>query len=89
MQVTDIEISDYRYCPQTARHQARVHLMMGDRHVNLMCQVNLPTGQNASARRAAFVAEAARQMRRMPEFRSGRRTLEFPDALLQSAPATA
>lgn len=79
MQVTDIEISDYDYCARTARHQARVHVVMGNRHINLMCHVSLADDESADTRRAAFLAEAARQLSRMPEFRTGREDVVIAD----------
>lgn len=75
MVVTSIEISDYQYCPSSARHMARVCMTLKDRIVTLFCQLDLPEGENPGER--AFVGEATRQLCRMPEIRSGRDRLEF------------
>lgn len=82
MLVTGIEISNYQYCPDKARHVARVCLTLKGQIVTLFCALDLPEGESPGARARAFVGEAIRQMRRMPEFRSGRRTIEFADGLL-------
>ncbi|TDK46297.1 hypothetical protein [Antarcticimicrobium luteum] len=81
MQITDIEISSDGYCPKQARHLAHVCLTLADRIVTLFCAVELAEETGAEARRAAFLGDALRQMRRMPEFRAGRTRLEFADGL--------
>ena len=77
MLVTDIEITDYSYCPATARHRAMVGLTLQDQFVALTCQLDLPEQENPEARASAFVSDAIRQLRRMPEFRSGRTPLDI------------
>jgi len=79
--VTDIEISQYEYCASSARHTANVSMRTKDRMVTMFCQLILPEGQSARARTLALVGEAMRQLRRMPEFRSGQTTLEFAGKL--------
>lgn len=81
MQITDIEISHAEYCPDQARHRASVCLTLADRIVTLFCSVELQGENSDEARRAAFLGDALRQMRRMPEFRAGRATLEVADGL--------
>jgi len=49
--------------------------------VTLFCRLDLPKDENANNRATAFVAEATRQLLRMPEYRSGRQTLAFCDTL--------
>ena len=81
MLVTDIEISNYQYCPKSARHLANVCVTLRNQIVTLFCQLDLPADETPSARASAFVGEALRQLRRMPELRSGHRTLEFAAGL--------
>ena len=81
MLVTEIEITQYRYCSERARHMANVCLTLKDRVVSLFCQIELPEGESQAARSRAFIRDAARQLLRMPEFRSGRDTLEFAEDL--------
>lgn len=78
MLVTDIEISHYQYCPKTMRHVANVCLTLKNQIVTLYCQLDLPAHENTTSRTAAFVGEATRQLRRMPEFRSGMQSLDVP-----------
>lgn len=81
MMITNIEISQYRYCPQTARHSASVCLTLRDRIVTLFCSLDLPEHTAAANRANAFVSDALRQLRRMPEFRSGKTPLHMEDGL--------
>lgn len=87
MLVTDIEITNYQYCPKSARHLANVCVTLRNQIVTLFCQLDLPVDESPTARASAFVGEALRQLRRMPELRSGRNTLEFAEGLgaLQTA----
>ncbi len=81
MQITDVEISVPEYCPEQARHRASVCLTLADRIVTLFCSIELTAESGAEARRAAFLGDALRQMKRMPEFRAGRATLEIAEGL--------
>ncbi|PCJ08670.1 MAG: hypothetical protein COB16_06055 [Rhodobacteraceae bacterium] len=84
MLVTNIEITQYHYDPNRARHCANVALSLMDRTVNLYCQIILPQDESAEARTRGFVGEAARQLRRMPEFRSGGQELRLANHLMGS-----
>ncbi|HCE71226.1 MAG TPA: hypothetical protein DET67_08395 [Ruegeria sp.] len=86
MQITNVEISQYQVCPNTARHSASVCMTLADRVVTLFCSLELPEGISAIARAQAFVGDAMRQLRRMPEFRSGKQQLSLDD---QALPAVA
>jgi hypothetical protein len=77
MQVTGIEISHYHHAPGTSRHEAAVYMTLRDRVVTLFCRIDLPGQESSAAPARALVDEAARQLGRMPEFRSGRETLEL------------
>ena len=81
MLVTDIEIFQYQYCSKSSRHTASVCMTLKDRVVTLFCRLDLPKDESPRTRAAAFVSEATRQLRRMPEFRSGREKLKFADDL--------
>jgi len=81
MLVTDIEISQYFYCPGSSRHIAHVRMSLKHQIVTLLCRLDLPQDECPKNRATAFVVEATRQLMRMPEYRSGRKTLEFCDTL--------
>ncbi len=90
MLVTDIEIAQYYYCSGSSRHIANVSMTLKHQVTTLFCRLDLPEDENAKDRATAFVAEATRQLLRMPEYRSGRQTLSFSETLggfsaLQSA----
>jgi len=85
MLVTDIEICQYQYCSRSSRHKANVSMTLKNQLVTLFCRLDLPMDENPDSRASAFVAEATRQLLRMPEYRSGREQLLFSDALGGSA----
>ncbi|WP_164660888.1 hypothetical protein [Tropicibacter sp. Alg240-R139] len=77
MLVTNVEISQYTYCERTERHTANVCMTLGDMFVTLFCALNMPENECPKTRANAFVRDAMRQLRRMPEYRSGRSSLEL------------
>jgi len=81
MLVTDIEISQYQYCTQSLRHTASVCMTLKNQSVTLFCRLDLAQEECPNNRATAFVAEATRQLLRMPEYRSGRSKLQFSEAL--------
>ncbi|SDC61702.1 hypothetical protein [Ruegeria marina] len=81
MLITNIEISRYTYCADTSRHSASVCLTLADRIVTLFCSLDLPGETSAVSRAQAFVGDALRQMRRMPEFRTGKQHLQIDKRL--------
>jgi hypothetical protein len=85
MFVTDIEISQYIYDSDKSLHRANVCMTLKDRVISLVCQLRLPADKPQSARMAALVKDAVRQLNRMPELRSGRTKLEFADDLMMPA----
>ncbi|MBE1285334.1 MAG: hypothetical protein GJ676_18620 [Rhodobacteraceae bacterium] len=87
MVITDIEISHYAYDSHRARHTASVEMKLKDRVVQLFCQLELPENASPSNRAAEFVRDAIRQLRRMPEYRSGAEELRFADHLLRTRAA--
>ena len=85
MLVTDIEISHYSYDSRRARHCANVAMTFRNRVVSLLCQLDMPAEESASNRARAFVQDAIRQLRRMPEFRTGADRLQFADHLMRKS----
>lgn len=77
MLITDITISDCHYRKDTADHAARVSLGIANQAITLFCRIDLPEQVDAGQRAQAFVQDAMRQLRRMPEFRSGRQELQL------------
>lgn len=86
MLVTDISINQYRYCPVSARHIANVCMTLKNQIVTMYCQLDLPEDAQNTKRASAFVGEAIRQLGRMPEYRSGEKTLEISDGVLKTPP---
>ncbi len=82
MEITGVEISQYRYCHNQARHLATVCMTMPDRIITMFCRVDLPEDEAPVRRTDAFMRDAARQLLRMPEFRSGDNSVAFPPANL-------
>lgn len=83
MLVTDVEISQYQYCPKSMRHMASVCMTLKNQIVTLYCQLDLPETATGPQRVTAFVREATRQLRRMPEYRSGNVSLDVPADLMR------
>jgi len=79
--VTDIEISHYSYDPLSARHQANVAMTLKNQVISLFCKLDMPEDEPDRTRATAFVRDAIRQLKRMPEFRSGASQLQFSDNL--------
>jgi hypothetical protein len=86
MLVTDITINQYRYCPVSARHMANVCMTLKNQIVTLFCQLDLPENESNTNRATAFVGDAIRQLGRMPEYRSGKKTLEIADDVQTTPP---
>ncbi|WP_425044778.1 hypothetical protein [Primorskyibacter sp. S87] len=82
MLVTDIEITHYTYCAQTGRHSANVCMTLRDQIVTMFCRLDLGLNGDAQGRARAFVADALRQLNRMPEIRSGRDTVNLAEDLV-------
>lgn len=89
MIVTGIEIVHHEQREASRTQVANVYMTLKDRVVTLLCQLDLPEGESPASRARAFVGDATRQLRRMPEFRSGRDTLEFADGLDYALPTLA
>lgn len=82
MLVTNIQISQYAYDRLSAKHQANVKLTVPGKVVSLFCQLDMPHNETVSSRSVAFVGDAIRQLKRMPEIRSGQQKLSFADNLI-------
>lgn len=72
MQILDIEMSDHAFDAARGRHSANVGLVFADHFVSIFCSLALPDGTGTKARDFALLNDALRQLRRMPEFRTGR-----------------
>ncbi|MBL4768865.1 MAG: hypothetical protein JKY94_14335 [Rhodobacteraceae bacterium] len=86
MLVTDISINQYRYCPVSARHIANVCMTLKNQIITMYCQLDLPEDEHKAKSAAAFVGEAIRQLGRMPEYRSGAKTLVIADDVVTTLP---
>ncbi|MDK3017647.1 hypothetical protein [Pseudodonghicola flavimaris] len=71
MLITDVVFSDHRYLSEVGCHQAAVGLIAGPRRATFFCTVALAETVPEALRDAALLREAMRQLRRMPEFRTG------------------
>lgn len=81
MLVTHIQISQYAYDRRNARHQANVEMTLPGKVISMFCQLDLPENENPRNRTVAFVGDAVRQLKRMPELRSGQHRLDFANDL--------
>lgn len=77
MYVTQIEVSEFPKRNGAAMKHAHVLFQTETRHVQLQCTIRAEEPQARS--RLAFIREAIRQMRRMPEYRSGENIQFSPD----------
>ena len=81
MDITAIEITQARFDPDAARHQAHVCLDMrpGDRdtplHMHFLCHSARGATEADSLVTEDLIADALRQARRMPGFRRGERRI--------------
>ncbi|TYB77536.1 hypothetical protein [Maritimibacter fusiformis] len=81
MNVTRIEITDPRFDPDAARHQAHVSFDMqsasdaGPVLVHFLCHSPRRADDPASLVTEDLIADALRQARRMPGFRRGERRI--------------
>ncbi|MBO9450711.1 hypothetical protein J7426_10610 [Tropicibacter sp. R16_0] len=89
MLVTNVEISEYSYCERTERCTANVSMTLGDMFVTLFCALDIPANECPKTRAKAFVGDAMRQLRRMPEYRSGRRSVELSEHVTAPMPMLA
>jgi len=65
---------------------ANVCMTLKNQIVTMYCQLDLPENELNTKRASAFVREAIRQLGRMPEYRSGEKTLEISDGVLTTPP---
>ncbi len=84
MYITQINIAESTPSAPGQPWQGLVALFSGDHCINLSCTAS---GPDPATRRAAFVSEALRQLRRMPEYRTGRHRVDLAPGL--GAPAIA
>lgn len=78
MYITRINVAESTPAEPGQPWQGLVALFSGDRCINLSCTAS---GPDPATRRTAFVAEALRQLRRMPEYRRGRRRIDVAPGL--------
>lgn len=81
MHVTDIQISNPTYRQAVGELSAVVSLSSDSRDVQLICAVPAELEHRKSDGRIALIREALRQLRRMPEMRTGREVLSFAPGL--------
>lgn len=86
MHVTDIQISNPMYRQTLGELTAVVSLSSESRDVRVHCAVPAEdnTEPQKGAGRLALIREALRQLRRMPEMRTGREELSFAPGVLPS-----
>ncbi|MDX1780395.1 MAG: hypothetical protein R3256_03655 [Thalassovita sp.] len=86
MYITHIEVSQLRGIPAAGRTSGFVSLHSEERQVQVHYAV---AGIAGRAPREALITEALRQLRKMPEYRSGRRELSFAPGILAERPTIA
>ncbi len=77
MHVTEIQISNPTYRQTLGELSAVVSLSSASRAVQVHCAVQSDADKPQKEGRVALVREALRQLRRMPEMRTGRENLSF------------
>lgn len=84
MHVTDIQISNPTY-RQTLGDLTAVVSFSGDaRDVQMLCHAPAESDESQGGSRLALIRDAIRQLRRMPEIRTGREEVSFAPGLLPS-----
>lgn len=82
MYVTDIEITEIPVESGDLTNKSSVVFTSYERQIQVMCDIREAESHNPVKRRMAFVADALRQLKRMPEFRTGRAEIEFGPGLV-------
>lgn len=80
MYVNAIEVTEIPGDASLAR--AHVSFTSYERQIQVMCDLRRPEADSPVKRRIALLREALRQLKRMPEFRAGRASIEFQPGLL-------
>ena len=81
MYITQIDISGLHIEHQDSCMRAHVAFMSDMGRILVDCQVPLDN-MEPDSRRSAVLHDAIRQLRRMPEFRSGKHEIRIADGLL-------
>lgn len=80
MYVDSIEFLDCHYDSKSARHIAMIHVTLGVNNVTLRCTSDEIENAPVPDVFSNLLADAKRQLLRMPEYRSGSQTLHFDHA---------
>ena len=81
MYITHIDIAGLSVESQDSMIRAHVAITSGQGRVLLDCRIP-DTPMEPALRKSAVLTEAIRQLRRMPEYRSGKREIEMAEGLL-------
>ncbi|MEC7962405.1 MAG: hypothetical protein VX201_03945 [Pseudomonadota bacterium] len=84
MHITQIEVSDLNTAKGEARGFVSFHCDQGN--VQMHCSIPKEGLKNP---RLALISEALRQLARMPEYRTGRRTFSFGTSIRDADPMLA
>lgn len=79
MYITQIEVSEYPSRHGELRRRAHVRLQSDRKQVQMECAIREDEARAGS--RLAFIRDALRQVRRMPEFRRGTEEITFAPEL--------
>ena len=86
MYIVSVEFVSFSINPTEAIASAHLVFKASDgARIGFSCSVPHANGQPASCARRALINDAKRQLLRMPEYRSGRQTIDFPDGPAVSA----
>ncbi|MDQ7072049.1 MAG: hypothetical protein Q9M48_15185 [Rhodobacterales bacterium] len=80
MYVDSINFLDCRYDGKSARHIAMIHVLLGSNNITLRCTSGQVEKAPVQSVISGLLADAKRQLLRMPEYRSGSQTLHFDHA---------
>ncbi|WP_435140020.1 hypothetical protein [Pseudopelagicola sp. nBUS_19] len=86
MHIKEIQISNPTYHHSLGELSALVSMSSEARDIQLFCNVPLSPEKQKSHSRFVLIREALRQIRRMPEVRTGRERVSFAPRLLRESP---
>lgn len=86
MYIKKIEITDVQAIKMSGGYHAHVSMLGDGLQVQMHCAVETAPNIEPRKSKLALIQEAIRQLRRMPEYRTGRKKITFaPDVFINGA----
>lgn len=89
MHILDVKIENQARNTQTGLHSATLLLKTRDGCISVSAKTDCPGEATDERVRSRLMADALRQVRRMPEYRSGARQVTLADGICAAAPELA